>query len=78
MSLPRWRINLRRAGRSELHYAQTLKLERSPCAGDKIVVLDIDGNRVTAVVRSFTNLSKPKSRFEIYAVDVDEIEGSAE
>jgi hypothetical protein len=78
MSLPRWRINLRRVGRIDPHYAQTLKLERSPCAGDKIVVRDIDGSRVTAIVRSFENRSRPKSRFEIYAVDVDEVDGSKE
>jgi hypothetical protein len=78
MSLRRWRINLRRRGRADPHYVQTLKLEQCPCAGDEIVVRDFDGSRVTAVVRSFENRSRPRSRLEIYAVVVDEVEGSKE
>jgi hypothetical protein len=76
MSRPRWRINLRRVGRSDPYYAQTLKFERSPCAGDMIVVRDIDGRRVTAIVRSFESRTRPRSRFEIYFVNVDEIDGA--
>lgn len=75
MSVHRWRISLRRRGRADAHYAQTLKVGRSPTAGDRIIVRDIDGSRVTAIVRAFERRTRPRSRFEIYAVNVDELEG---
>jgi hypothetical protein len=78
MAVPRWQIKLRRRGRAGRHYAQTIKVERSPSSGDQVVVRDIDGARITAIVRSFENCSRPKSRFETYIVEADELDGGAE
>jgi hypothetical protein len=74
MSVHRWRISLRRRGRVDTHYAQTLKVKRSPTVGDQVIVRDIDGSRITAIVRTFERRTRPKSRFEIYAVNVDELD----
>lgn len=78
MGKPRWQIKLRRTGHTDRHYVQTLTVAHEPTPGDEVVVRDLDGLRVTAIIRSFENCSRPNSRFKIFAVEVDEIDRSGD
>jgi hypothetical protein len=74
MKYVRWKVMLRRNGRADRRYAATVKAKQLPEFGQEIIVRDVDNAQVTARIVSFEQTTWPRSRFEIYRVDADQIE----